>query len=81
MPPLIQTLALAFPLNWYTKCYQAIALRGAPLTLIGNELGALLILTGIFSLFLVICIKKAESHEIVTGDFENGKLYQAEQHQ
>ena len=64
MPAPIQTLALAFPLGWYTKCYQAIALRGAALAVLGKELGALLILIAVFSLLLVLCMKKKAGPEL-----------------
>jgi ABC-2 type transport system permease protein len=63
MPKLIQWIAVAFPLNWYGRCWQAIALRGAPLDVLRQELGALLILTGVFALLLMIRIKKSDSHK------------------
>ena len=53
MPKLIQTIALAFPLSWYTKCFQAIALRGAALSVLGREIGALVILIAVISLLLL----------------------------
>ena len=58
MPNLIQILAMAFPLNWYTKCYQAIALREATLNVMGQEIGALLILISVFLLLTVLLINK-----------------------
>ena len=60
MPKLIQIIAMAFPLGWYTKCYQAIALRGAGLAVLGHELGALLILIAVFSAPMILWGIKAD---------------------
>lgn len=56
MPKLIQIIAMAFPLNWYTKCYQAIALRGAKIAVLGQETGALMILTAAYLLVMILLI-------------------------
>ncbi|MCL1810203.1 MAG: ABC transporter permease [Clostridiales bacterium] len=56
MPRLIQIIAMAFPLNWYTKCYQAVALRGAGFAVLGQELGMLMILLAVFLLLMVLMI-------------------------
>ncbi|MCL1982348.1 MAG: ABC transporter permease, partial [Clostridiales bacterium] len=57
MPRLIQIIAMAFPLNWYTKCYQAVALRGAGFAVLGQELGMLMILLAVFLLLMVLSIR------------------------
>ena len=58
MPQPLQYLGKAFPLNWYAIFYQDIALRGAPLTYLGKELGGFLILLAAISLLLALIIIK-----------------------
>jgi ABC-2 type transport system permease protein len=56
MPMPLQYLGMAFPLNWYAKFYQAIAMRGASLSYLWQEIGGLLILIMAIALLLALTI-------------------------
>jgi hypothetical protein len=49
---------MAFPLNWYAKFYQAIALRGASITYLWQEIGGFLILLTAIAVLLTLTIAK-----------------------
>lgn len=60
MPRPLYYLAQIFPMNWYTKFFKEIAMRGTPLPHLQQELGGFLILlTVILGLLLLFMLREA----------------------